>query len=70
MASTRTKKGLERVFVVLGSQQIGLWERYEITYEDRVVDNVKIDRYLNKGDDISGEESVVQIIANAYWNSL
>lgn len=70
MSSTRTKTGLERIFVILSSQQIGLWERYEITYNGEVVDRPKIDRYLNRGDDISGEDPTVQLIANAYWNSL
>ena len=70
MASKREKIGLSRIHILLRSQQIALSEMYDITYGDEVVDKVTLDRYLNKGDDISGEESVVQLIANTYWDSL
>ena len=70
MASKREKTGLSRIHILLRSQQIALSEMYDITYGEEVVDKVTLDRYLNKGDDISGEESVVQLIANTYWDSL
>lgn len=70
MASKREKIGLSRIHILLHSQQIALSEMYDIAYGDEVVDKVTLDRYLNKGDDISGEESVVQLIANTYWDSL
>lgn len=70
MSTARTKIGLDRIVVLLGSQQIELREIYEYTYDGNKVGQETIPRHLNRGADVSGEESVVQTVANAYWGSL
>tara|TARA_Y100000004_G_scaffold158604_1_gene184982 strand:+ start:364 stop:576 length:213 start_codon:yes stop_codon:yes gene_type:complete len=70
MASSRTKTGLRRVFVLPLSKQIGVLEEYTTTFEDEVVKVEGIDRYINPGDDLSGEDELTQLIANTYFNTL
>ena len=70
MASSRTKTGLWRVFVLVKSQQIGVLEEFTTTYNDEVVNVEGIDRYINPGDDLSGEDEIVKLIANTYFGTL
>ena len=70
MASRRVKTGLWRIFVLVKSQQIGVLEEFTTTYNDEVVNVEGIDRYINPGDDLSGEDEIVQLIANTYFGTL
>lgn len=70
MASSRTKTGLSRILIIMASQQIGVIEEFTTTYNDEVVNVDTIDRYINAGDDLSGEDEIVQLIANTYFGTL
>lgn len=70
MTTSRVKTGLDRIYIRVAAQQIGLWEEFTTTFEGEVVKKQSIERWINPGDDLSGEEELVQLIANTYFNSL
>jgi len=70
MDTSRQKIGLTRVYCLLTSQQIGVCERYRTTFEGEMVEERTIERWINPGDDLSGEEDIVQLIANTYFGTL
>lgn len=70
MTTSREKTGLDRIYIRVAAQQIGLWERFVTTFEGDVVKEQQIERWINPGDDLSQEEELVQLIANTYFNSL
>lgn len=51
-------------------QQVGVVKIIKNIVDGEEVSSNRISRYFSQGDDISGEDALVQNIANHYWSTL
>jgi hypothetical protein len=70
METSRTKTKLRRVYVLPISKQIGVLEEFTTRFEGEIVDVQGIDRFINPGDDLSGEDDLIRLIASTYFDTL
>lgn len=71
MSTSRQKTGLAGIMVRTQANQIQVIETWTTFVDDEAVRTENIPRYINQGDDFSGEEhDVVKLIASTYFDSL